>query len=280
MISVVMALYNGEKYIKEQIESILNQTVSVQEIVICDDCSADASVNIVNEIIKTAQPVKIRLIKNKENLGYIRNFYKGICESQGNIIFLADQDDIWMPNKVEKMLDVMHKYDAELLCSNFELIDQYGNKSYQNYQIPDFLVNAPEGISKISLNVLIYGNVAQGCTYCFTKKVRELYLKIDNHEVIHDYQLMLIAAAMDKAYIINEKLIKYRLHGDNSVGFKTKKDLSHIKFRFPFHKPKVAKIIEYLRPYIKLSHYIKYEIILYFRIPVIRALINRLKKCN
>lgn len=278
MISVVLALYNGEKYIKEQIESILHQTVSVQEIVICDDGSTDASDSIVTEIMESSQSVKIRLLKNKENLGYIRNFYKGISESKGDLIFLADQDDIWKPNKIERMLEVFENYDAELLCSNFDLIDQNGAPCNQEYQIPDFLVNAPEGISKISLNVLIYGNVAQGCTYCFTKRVRDLYLKIDNHEVIHDYQLMLIAAAMDKAYIINEKLIKYRLHGNNSVGFKSKKDLSHIKFRLPFAKPKVATIIEYLKPYLKQRDYIKYEAILYFRIPVFRAIINRFLK--
>lgn len=275
MVSVVLALYNGEKFIKEQIESILNQTKSVDEIIICDDCSIDKSHQIISEILKSEHKVQIRYIQNGKNLGYIKNFYKGISESNGDIIFLSDQDDKWKPNKVEIMLSIMEETNAELLCSNFELIDENGDTCYGNYRVPKFISNAPKGVSKVGLNTLIYGNIAQGCTYCFTRKIKELYVKMNNSNIIHDYQLMMIAAALNKAYFVNRKLIEYRLHGSNSVGFKSKKDLSHIKFRFPTARPKVVEIIEFIKPYISHKDYLKYKFILYFRIPVIKAIINR-----
>ncbi len=278
MISVVLALYNGEKYIKEQIESILHQTVPVQEIVICDDCSTDASDSIVNELIKVSQPVNIRLIKNQENLGYIRNFYEGISESKGDYIFLADQDDIWMPDKVEVMIRVMKESKVSLSCSNFSIIDKDGKEIVGEYLIPKFVLNAPSGVSKIDLHTLLYGNVAQGCTYCFTSQVKKIYLEIADFDVIHDYQLMLIAAALDGAVLINKKLIKYRLHGNNSIGFKEKKDLSHVKFHFPFSKPKVMRVIQYLRPYLSKKEYRQCGIVLYMRLPVWKAVINRFCK--
>ena len=187
MLSVVLALYNGEKFIKEQLESIINQTKSVDEIIICDDCSTDKSYKIISEILKSEHNVKIRYIKNKENLGYIRNFYKGISESHGDIIFLSDQDDKWKPNKVEIMTSIMKEIKAGLLCSSFELINENGDICRGNYRVPKFILTAPEGVSRVSLDRLIYGNIAQGCTYCFTRNIKDLYIELCNTNVIHDY---------------------------------------------------------------------------------------------
>ena len=124
LISVVLALYNGEKYIKEQLVSIINQTKPVQEIVICDDCSTDKSIDIVQELKEMTLGISFKIIQNKKNLGYIRNFHEGISASKGDFIFLADQDDIWMPDKVEVMLRFMKESNATLACSNFSLIFQ------------------------------------------------------------------------------------------------------------------------------------------------------------
>lgn len=278
LISVVLALYNGEKYIKEQLVSIINQTKPVQEIVICDDCSTDKSIDIVQELKEMTLGISFKIIQNKKNLGYIRNFHEGISASKGDFIFLADQDDIWMPDKVEVMLRFMKESNATLACSNFSLIDQDGKDIVGEYQIPKFILEAPSGVSKIDLHSLLYGNVAQGCTYCFTSQVKKIYLEMENFDVIHDYQLMLIAAALGGAVLINSKLIKYRLHGNNSVGFKEKKDLSHVKFHFPFSKPKVMTIMQFLRPYLSKKEYRKCKVVLYLRLPVWKAVINRFLK--
>ncbi len=98
--SVAMCTYNGESYLDEQLQSILEQTEPIDEIVICDDGSIDKTLSIIEKFIKAGTP--IRLILNQKNLGYTRNFEKAICLCSGDIIFLADQDDIWMPEKVKK----------------------------------------------------------------------------------------------------------------------------------------------------------------------------------
>ena len=86
---------------------------------------------------------------------------------------------------------------------------------------------------------------------------------------------MIIAASLDRAYFINEKLIEYRIHNSNSVGFKSKKDLSHVKFGIPSNRPKVLDIIDFIKPNISYKKYLKYKFQLYLRIPVVKAIINR-----
>ena len=102
-ISVAMATYNGEAYIVQQIESILHQTHPVDEIIIVDDGSTDRTVDYIRQL----NCPLIRLWQNETNLGYIENFYKALTQTTGAYIFLADQDDIWEPDKVEQVLSVL-----------------------------------------------------------------------------------------------------------------------------------------------------------------------------
>jgi glycosyltransferase involved in cell wall biosynthesis len=101
--SVAICTFNGEKYIKAQLESILNQTLAIDEIIICDDGSNDKTIAII-ELIQIENPNKISLYKNKVNLGSTKNFEKAISICTGYYIFLSDQDDIWKENKVEKVI--------------------------------------------------------------------------------------------------------------------------------------------------------------------------------
>ena len=102
-LSVALCTYNGEKYIKEQLESILNQTVAIDEIIICDDRSNDKTTAIIEQF-QAEYPDKISLHKNHANLGSTKNFEKSISICTGDYIFLSDQDDIWKANKVEKII--------------------------------------------------------------------------------------------------------------------------------------------------------------------------------
>ena len=98
--SLVMAIYNGEKYIIEQLESIRNQTVKIDEAIFIDDCSTDNSYHMVHQFIDGYQLMNWKLIKNENNLGYRNNFKKGLELASGDIVFLSDQDDKWHNNKV------------------------------------------------------------------------------------------------------------------------------------------------------------------------------------
>lgn len=124
MISVAMTTYNGEKYVKEQLESILEQTKPVDEIVIMDDKSTDETVEIIKKIQEKSE-VKIILEVNKENVGYIENFRRAIKKTKGDIIFLCDQDDVWYKGKVEVMSGLMENGNIGVLCSKYDLIDTF-----------------------------------------------------------------------------------------------------------------------------------------------------------
>lgn len=126
MISIAMTTYNGARFVEAQLRSILEQTRQPDEIVICDDGSRDDTVNIIRRIIKTSGTDRIRLIENEQNLGYIRNFYKAISLTKGDYVFLADQDDIWHRDKIEKSMAVMERTGAAAICTASRLIDEKG----------------------------------------------------------------------------------------------------------------------------------------------------------
>ncbi|MDQ3374150.1 MAG: glycosyltransferase [Acidobacteriota bacterium] len=112
MLSVALCTYNGEKYIVEQLDSIAMQSVTVDEVVICDDVSTDNTVKLVQDYTFTA-PYNVRLFINETNLGSTRNFEKALSLCNGDIIFLCDQDDVWMPHKVETIKNYLDNNPAK-----------------------------------------------------------------------------------------------------------------------------------------------------------------------
>ncbi len=116
MIGIAMTTYNGEKYLKEQIDSILNQTVSDFELIVCDDVSSDSTMDILNDYAEKDD--RVHVFRNEENLGFLKNFEKAIriCLDRGaEYVALSDQDDVWMPTKID---DTLHRMkDAERECA-------------------------------------------------------------------------------------------------------------------------------------------------------------------
>ncbi len=126
--AVVVAIYNGEKYLKEQLLSILNQTRGADEVILCDDHSSDNSVLLIEEFILQHRLAGIwKLYRSKENLGYVRNFYRGIALTTADIVFLSDQDDIWVVDKIERMAALMERHSNILLLScRYDIIGKAG----------------------------------------------------------------------------------------------------------------------------------------------------------
>ena len=205
-ISLIMAVYNGEKYLIKQLQSINNQTNKIDEVILIDDCSKDRSVEIVEEFIKENQLDNWKLIINNENLGYKNNFKKGLSLVSGDIIFLADQDDIWHLDKVEKILTVMND-DILAISSSFDFI----NQDDQNFKIT-------EKLTKIDLKYLLKSNIAQGCTMAVRKELVKEYLQVTKSKLPHDWDLNLIASIHNGCYFYDEKLIDYRIHDANTIG--------------------------------------------------------------
>lgn len=273
MISVAMTTYNGEMFIEKQLDSILNQSLSVDEIIICDDNSTDNTIKIIDNIIKaTNSNIKFKVVKNKDNVGYINNFYKAISLTKGDYILLADQDDIWKRDKVAKYIEVMKKNKYDALCSKFDLIDGRGNviRDSDKFHINPFIKRHQEYLSEISLLTLAFNNICPGCTYCFTKKIKDIYLKLDNRKVIHDYQIMLISACCGKVALCAESLISYRLHDNNSIGFAKKERKIEVKIRKIRKIPVMVEFFYQLNKIHKVKFYLFYIILYYLRIPYIK----------
>ncbi len=272
MISVAMTTYNGEKYIEQQLRSILNQTKQVDEIIICDDGSTDRTA----DIILSFNDRKIKFIRNQENLGYIENFYKAISLTTGDYIFLADQDDIWMPDKVAIILEHMLKMGTSAVCTNFYLIDGNGDRieDCDSFSMDPFMRNFNGNVASLSTFRFSFGNVAQGCTYCFTRVVKDAYLKIHNKEVIHDLQIMIIASCIGEVHLLNKKLIEYRIHGNNSIGFSKKGRNIEIPKKIS-REPFMYRFFKQVNEVIKVRNLWAYKFLYYLRIPYIRAVLRR-----
>lgn len=127
--SVVLATYNGEKYIEEQLKTILNQTLKVDEVLIYDDCSKDSTQCIVERFIKDNNLCNWHFKVNENNLGYENNFNKLMYDSTGDLVFLCDQDDIWKIDKVEKTVSFFeNNKDVDLLCTDNDFLNTLNSK--------------------------------------------------------------------------------------------------------------------------------------------------------
>ena len=268
MISIAMTTYNGAQFVEAQLRSILEQTRQPDEIIICDDGSGDDTVNIIRRIIKTSGTDRIRLVENEQNLGYIRNFYKAISLTKGDYIFLADQDDIWHREKIEKSMAVMERTGAAAICTKSRLIDRDGREMDDNgFIISVLLARMKQELAPVSFFDLVIENVAQGCTYCFTKEVREKYLALNSRQLIHDHQIMFIASLVGKVYACAEPLIDYRIHGSNSAGLQKNDKNIKVIWKKPKLKPSWVMFLEELNRVVKVPYVHFYKLLYYLRLP-------------
>ena len=222
MLSVALCTYNGETYLSDQLSSILSQSEPIDQIVICDDNSTDISVEIVEDF-KIRFPGIIELHVNEASLGPIKNFEKAIGLCKGEIIFLSDQDDVWLLDKVKK---IIRKFKAnpslDAVFTNANLIDHnsklIGKTLFENLDFSTQIQNKwAEGGAFI--DILYYRNKITGATLAFKKSLFEKatpFLMLKNYW--HDAQLGLHAAVKNKLGWINEPLIEYRVHDKQQVG--------------------------------------------------------------
>jgi len=219
MISVALATYNGEKFIFEQLSSILNQTVLVDEVIITDDHSKDKTISIIKKFIDDNQLLNWNVFVNEKKLGFSSNFFEAVKKTKGDIIFLADQDDVWENNKVERMTSVMdNNNNIKLLSSNFKLIDGNNNKINKRYSIRQNKLK--NKISKVPFSYFIGNSDYLGCSMCFRKELRDILNSHKNIELNlslgHDWYFSIVSAAIGDFFVINEPLFKRRIHGNNS----------------------------------------------------------------
>lgn len=217
-VSVVMTTYNGEKYIIEQLESIAKQSRQPTEVLIFDDCSTDNTVSLVRSYIEKNHLDFFRLYVNKVNQGWKKNFINAISSASGDFIFTADQDDIWMLDKIEKMTDIISENSCiELLACNYELLNMRNEKNLEKRSISTMKNSGAILPEKIDPN--FYVVMRPGCTYCFRKEFALRAVKIWESGVAHDQLLWIYALINKSLYIFDKPLIKFRRHDGNATGF-------------------------------------------------------------
>lgn len=261
MISVAMATYNGEKYIKKQLESIYNQTKKADEVIICDDMSTDDTVKIVQKFINDNNLKKSwKIIVNDKNLGYIKNFIKAISLTKGDYIFLSDQDDIFYLNKFEVMVEILKKNPkCILLNGDFENIDENGKKIKSVRTCSRY--KRKTGLKKIDFRNWLYQSSFPGFSMCFKSVIREKLIDINlDYCYGHDQLIGLLAISEDGNYITNNILSGYRIHFDNTTGGKNIMNNYSISKRIEVKKKEFFEY-EKLRNLIKDNkiHNIDYE---------------------
>lgn len=217
MISVVLACHNGTKYIKKQLQSIAAQTLLPDEVIICDDCSTDTTVELCREFIEQNNLKGWHVFENEKNLGFCLNFFSAIEKAQGDIIFLCDQDDIWLPDKCEVMVAAMKAHpDILSLACRYDIIDGEDNllpRSSVRYAEFDESTE----FSDITPQSLVGCSYVRGFSMCFSAKIKENLKPLELKDLLaHDWLINFVAALQGRAAFINKVLTKYRSHGNNA----------------------------------------------------------------
>lgn len=202
-VSVAMATYNGEKYIQEQIESILSQLDKDDEIVVSDDGSKDKTL----EIVRGFRDARIKIVDGPRK-GVKQNYNNAILNCSGDHIFLSDQDDVWLPNKVETVLDVFRKNKCSCVVHDAEVFNSTSGKIIE----PSFFAWRKSG-SGILKN--IWKNTYIGCCMAFSANMKKYILPIPDNINMHDQWIGIICEKYGKSIFVSEILLRYRRHGKN-----------------------------------------------------------------
>ncbi|UBM12561.1 glycosyltransferase family 2 protein [Cupriavidus metallidurans] len=208
MISVCIATYNGEAYIQEQLDSILTQLGEGDEIVVCDDQSSDRTL----DIIDGYHDARIRTHRNEKRLGHVRNFEKALSLSKGDYVFLSDQDDIWLPGRVQIMMSKFEEDAAvDLVASNFDLIDASG------VHLGEFRNLGEAKKSRFGQAFAIFAGRAPyfGCTLLLRRSLLNNCLPIPSGVESHDIWIALIASLVGKVVNLPGPTLLHRVHGKN-----------------------------------------------------------------
>lgn len=225
-ISVAMCTFNGAQYIVEQLESMAAQTLLPAEIVVSDDGSTDGTIALLkqtwerlSEHSSELRTVKLTVISNKSSLGVTKNFEQAIAATTKPFIFLADQDDLWFPQRLE-VETAQLKAGAGFVFGDAQLINSSGEPlGHSLFEALSLSSAEQSGIVSHPVDVLLKRNIVTGATAAFTRSV------FDNAAPfpagwVHDEWLAMVAALSGEQFAVTESLIGYRQHDSNQIGVK------------------------------------------------------------
>ena len=211
MISIAMATYNGEKFICEQLDSIMAQTITDWELIVCDDVSTDSTIAILEEYAK--KDVRIKIYHNMVNLGFKRNFEKAIDLCQGDYIALCDQDDIWYPNHLEVLYNQIGNHSLSI--GNSDIVNI--NNTYLNKRMSDTdgIHFIPEDTKLLLFREFFYANPFQGASMLLRADFAKKCIPIPNEVRYHDAWISTCACFADGLIYTYTPITRYRQHDRN-----------------------------------------------------------------
>ncbi len=213
MISIAMATYNGEKYLREQLDSILAQTVQDFELVVCDDCSSDSTRKILQEY--ASKDDRIRIVFNQQNRGFVKNFEQAVSLCKGEYIALSDQDDIWKDNHLEILLRNLGSASASV--GNALIMDAVGNINHDYLSDRDCYFVDGNNSDRL-FRILFYGNPFQGTSALYRRDLFLCAFPIPKNIDYHDAWFAAFACCMSGLNYTFDVVTNYRLHGKNASG--------------------------------------------------------------
>lgn len=221
-VDILLATYNGERFLQQQINSIFEQTHTNFFIYIRDDGSKDNTVSIIKEYVQK-YPDKIAIIEdNFGNLGVTQNFNELMKYSTANCIAFSDQDDIWLPQKIEKSFNLLKEIEEKhnnlpaFVYSDMKIIDENDQLTH-----PSFWKLASLAPKYFTFNRLLMQSIPHGCTILMNKKLKEIAFPIPQNAILHDHWLSLVSVNFGIAVPILEPLTLLRNHGANVTQRKT-----------------------------------------------------------
>ena len=233
MISVCMAIYNGARFIKQQIDSILPQLGADDELIISDDGSTDGTL----EIIAGYNDERIKILKHSPNKNFSNhekataNFENALSVAKGDYIFLSDQDDEWLENKVSECVKYLESVDFIVHKKNcFDSDSRKIVKTDDDIQLPDTWLHN------------IFHMKLFGCCMAFNRKLLNIAIPFPHRLIGHDYWISSLAIRFLSCDVINEPLINYRLHSDAVSQGKHKSIIYKISYRLQLYKQILQRI--------------------------------------
>lgn len=223
-LSIAMCTYNGARYLREQLASLAAQTRLPDELVVCDDCSSDGTRMMLEEF-KTRTAFPVRLFFNDRNLRSTKNFEKAISLCDGDLIALCDQDDVWLPAKLERMeAEFARSPDVGLVFTDLEVVDEslrpLGYQAWEAHWV-EFGEREQQMFDEgRAFNVLLTRNVVTGAAAAFRSEYRDLILPLPEISkwLLHDYWIAFMISLVAKLKPIKEPMVKYRAHANQQMG--------------------------------------------------------------
>lgn len=218
--SIAMATYNGGPFIAEQLASLVSQNRPPDQLVVCDDGSEDDTLDQI-EVFRETAPFEVVVQRNPQRLGPTANFERAVSLCEGDVILLCDQDDVWLPEKIETLVDALESHpEWGIVFCNGEVMD--GSLKPLGYDLWQALFFGPREQAEVAQGrspyVFMRHVVAAGNTLAFRSAFRESLLPFPELPSTHDAWIAFVVSCLAGCGLVPEKLIRYRLHGNNLIG--------------------------------------------------------------